>query len=77
MSVQQQQARDEDLFDFNNQLRHGIFEAYAGIINGMSPEKVNQYLLEPSPVRRVLADDDSHVQGSNADELAVRRSIGS
>lgn len=49
--MQQQQARDEDLFDFNNQLRHGIFEAYAGIINGMSPEKVNQYLLEPAPVR--------------------------
>ena len=51
MSVQQQQAQDEDLFDFNNQLRHGIFEAYAGIINGMSPEKVNQYLLEPATVR--------------------------
>ena len=51
MSVQQQQAQDEDLFDFNNQLRHGIFEAYAGIINGMTPEKVNQYLLEPAPVR--------------------------
>ena len=54
MSVQQQQARDEDLFEFNNQLRHGIFEAYAGIINGMSPEKVNQYLLEPAPVRQIL-----------------------
>ena len=67
MSVQQQQTRDEDLFDFNNQLRHGIFEAYAGIINGMSPEKVNQYLLEPSPVRRVPAHNHSHAQCSNAD----------
>ena len=68
MSVQQQQTRDEDLFDFNNQLRHGIFEAYAGIINGMSPEKVNQYLLEPSPVRTVPAHDHSAGQRSRADD---------
>ncbi len=59
--MQQQQAQDEDLFDFNNQLRHGIFEAYAGIINGMSPEKVNQYLLEPAPVRLLETPASSNV----------------
>lgn len=51
MSVQQQQSGDEDLYEYNNQLRHGIFEAYSGILNGMSSEKVSQFLLQPSAVR--------------------------
>lgn len=51
LSVQQQQSGDEDLFEYNNQLRHGIFEAYSGILNGMSAEKVSQFLEQPSVVR--------------------------
>lgn len=51
LSVQQQQSGDEDLYEYNNQLRHGIFEAYSGILNGMSSEKVSQFLLQPSAVR--------------------------
>lgn len=53
LSVQQQQSGDEDLFEYNNQLRHGIFEAYSGILNGMSSEKVSQFLEQPSVVSRL------------------------
>ncbi len=44
LSVQQQQAGDEDAVPYNNQLRQGIFEAYSGIFNGMSREKAAQSL---------------------------------
>jgi hypothetical protein len=44
LSVSQQQQGNEDLYEYNNMLRHGIFEAYSGIFNGMSNEKCNQYL---------------------------------
>lgn len=44
LSVQQQQSGDEDLADYNNLLRHGILEAWAGMFNGLSKEKAEQYL---------------------------------
>jgi hypothetical protein len=50
LSVQQQQAADEDFFDYNNLLRHGILEAYAGILNGMSRPKINQHLVQAAMV---------------------------
>lgn len=52
--MQQQQTGDEDFFDYNNLLRHGILEAYAGILNGMSREKVNQHLVASATVRALL-----------------------
>lgn len=51
LSVQQQQTGDEDFFDYNNLLRHGILEAYSGILNGLSREKVNQHLVGAATVR--------------------------
>ena len=51
LSVQQQQTGDEDAFAYNNSLRRGIFEAYSGIITGMSREKVNAYLTNYALVR--------------------------
>lgn len=54
LSVQQQQAADEDFFDYNNLLRHGILEAYAGILNGMSRPKINQHLVQAAMVTPLL-----------------------
>ena len=51
LSVQQQQSGNEELFEYNNQLRQGIFEAYSGILNGLSREKASHFLLAPSVVR--------------------------
>jgi hypothetical protein len=47
----QQQSGDEEAFEYNSLLRHGIFEAYSGILNGMSQAKCDQYLRPFVPVR--------------------------
>ncbi|KAL4428164.1 hypothetical protein ABPG75_002253 [Micractinium tetrahymenae] len=49
LSVQQQQSSDEDMADYNNLLRHGILEAWAGMFNGLSKEKAEQYLKPFAP----------------------------
>ena len=51
LSVMQQQAGNEEAFEYNSLLRHGIFEAYSGILNGMSSAKCDQYLQPSAPVR--------------------------
>ena len=51
LSVMQQQAGNEEAFEYNSLLRHGIFEAYSGILNGMSGAKCDQYLQPSAPVR--------------------------
>ena len=51
LSVMQQQSGDEEAFEYNSLLRHGIFEAYSGILNGMSQAKCDQYLRPFVPVR--------------------------
>ena len=50
LSVQQQQAGNEALYDYNNQLRLGILEAYAGIVHALTNEKAAQYLTPEAPV---------------------------
>ena len=42
LSMQQQASGDEDLVEYNNALRSGIFEAYAGMLNGLPGAMVNQ-----------------------------------
>ncbi|EIE27283.1 ARM repeat-containing protein [Coccomyxa subellipsoidea C-169] len=49
LSVMQQQAGDEAAFEYNSLLRHGIFEAYSGILNGMSTPKCDQYIRPFAP----------------------------
>ena len=51
LSVMQQQSGDEEAFEYNSMLRHGIFEAYSGILNGMSQPKCDQFLRPFVPVR--------------------------
>ena len=51
LSVMQQQSGDEEAFEYNSLLRHGIFEAYSGILNGMSQPKCDQFLRPFVPVR--------------------------
>ena len=61
LSVMQQQAGNEEAFEYNSLLRHGIFEAYSGILNGMSSAKCDQYLQPSAPVR---LPDGFHLQYS-------------
>ncbi|PSC75516.1 importin subunit beta-1-like [Micractinium conductrix] len=72
LSVQQQQQ--EDAADYNNLLRHGILEAWAGMFNGMSKEKAEAYLKPYAPalldfVEAIYADkagEDSGVWKASA-----------
>jgi hypothetical protein len=54
LSVMQQQSGDEEAFEYNSLLRHGIFEAYSGILNGMSQPKCDQFLRPFVPVRPLV-----------------------
>ncbi len=63
--MQQQQTGDEDFFDYNNMLRHGILEAYSGILNGLSREKANQHLIAAATVRTSAAQLWLHILGSS------------
>lgn len=46
LSVQQQKSGDEEFFEYNNQLRHSILEAYSGVLNGMTRPKVEQNMMQ-------------------------------
>jgi hypothetical protein len=45
------QGGNEEAFEYNSLLRHGIFEAYSGILNGLTTAKCDQYLRPFAPVR--------------------------
>ena len=60
LSAAQQQAGDEDSYEYNSLLRHGIFEAYSGILNGMSKPKSTQHLTQVAPVRHPSALGQYH-----------------
>lgn len=63
LSMQQQASGDEDLVEYNNSLRAGIFEAYAGMLNGLPAAMVNQV----RGGRRV----DAVLMGNNPMELPL------
>lgn len=58
LSVQQQTSTDEDILEFNCTLRTAIFDAYSGIFNGLSKEKVAALLPHsaqvPLPAAQIL-----------------------
>lgn len=55
LSINQQQLNDEPAYEYNNILRLGIFEAYSGIFNGLSPQKCQQFLQSSAKVRHSCA----------------------
>lgn len=40
---------EDDFIDYNNELRLGILDAYSGIMQGMGPNKCEQYLKNEVP----------------------------
>ncbi|KAK9806952.1 hypothetical protein WJX72_008531 [[Myrmecia] bisecta] len=74
LSVLQQQTGDEESFEYNNLLRHGIFEAYSGVFNGLSKEKVDAFL---KPYAQSILDFEEYVfsDRENQDESVQRTAI--
>mmetsp|Transcript_27625 Transcript_27625/g.65566 ORF Transcript_27625/g.65566 Transcript_27625/m.65566 type:complete len:891 (-) Transcript_27625:1094-3766(-) len=73
----------DDMADYNSQLRQGILEAYTGIFQGMSSEKINSWLQSSAQqgglvqvafilefVERVTADVDA------SDEGVIKAAVG-
>ena len=55
LSVEQQRANNEALYDYNTTLRQGILEAYAGIMHALPNDKMAQWLAPETPVRLLSA----------------------
>lgn len=59
---------DEEEIEYVNQLRQGIIEAWAGMLNGMSKAKVDQYLSQYSPqlieLGEIIAADRENTDGT-------------
>jgi importin subunit beta-1 len=68
------QAADEDAIDYVNRLRQGIMEAWAGMLNGMSRSKVDQYLKNYAPHLIELAESIA-ADGDGADPGALRAAV--
>lgn len=49
LSVQLQNSGDDDSFDYNNTLRQGILEGWAGLFNGLSKENTERYIGPMAP----------------------------
>lgn len=41
---------DEDIMEYNNELRHGILDAYSGILQGIGNQKSEQYIKPDVPL---------------------------
>ncbi|KAK9837148.1 hypothetical protein WJX81_006220 [Elliptochloris bilobata] len=74
LSVAQQSTGDEDAYEYNSLLRHGIFEAYSGILNGMSKDKSTQHMTQVAPsileFEEFVASDKE-----NQDDAVMRSAI--
>ncbi|CAL5228954.1 g12186 [Coccomyxa viridis] len=73
LSVMQQQAGNEEAFEYNSLLRHGIFEAYSGILNGMSSAKCDHYLKPSAPA--ILEFGQFVYQDKDNQDDAVMKSL--
>ncbi|GBG75999.1 hypothetical protein CBR_g21240 [Chara braunii] len=73
MSAQQQARGDEELIDYNNQLRRGIFEAYSGIFQGFKGKKPE--VLAPY-AEHIICFIENVFQDKERDEIVTKAAIG-
>ncbi|KAG1660011.1 hypothetical protein FOA52_009831 [Chlamydomonas sp. UWO 241] len=73
LSISAAQSGDGDFTDYNNALRNGILDAYAGIIHGMGQAKTEQYIKAELP--SILAFVASIGEGGELDDDVARSSV--
>ena len=66
---------DEDMIDYNNDLRNGIFEAYAGILQGFKAD-TSKLAAVQEHVPFVLQFIESVSMDANRDEIVTRSMVG-
>ncbi|WOL16301.1 importin subunit beta-1-like [Canna indica] len=65
-------ADDEDMLDYGNQLRRGIFEAYSGILQGSKSSKADLMLPHASPLLKFI---EAVVRDKNRDEEVTKAAV--
>ncbi|KAJ7300086.1 hypothetical protein O6H91_19G031700 [Diphasiastrum complanatum] len=69
----QQANRDDEMIDYSNQLRNGIFEAYSGIFQGFKKSKAE--LMIPYAAH-ILQFIENVYQDKDRDDLVTKAAIG-
>eukprot|EP00898_Chlorokybus_atmophyticus_P004073 jgi/Chlat1/4667/Chrsp3S05614 len=69
----QQSKQDEELIDYNNSLRNGIFEAYSGIFQGFKGQKADRMLPFAD---HILSFVESVAQDQDRDDAVTRSAVG-
>lgn len=73
LSARQKDSADDELIDYNNQLRSGIFEAYSGLFQGFKstrPEVMQAY------VEHILFFIENVYQDKERDDVVTKAAVG-
>eukprot|EP00271_Cylindrocystis_brebissonii_P014951 TRINITY_DN366_c1_g1_i1.p1 TRINITY_DN366_c1_g1~~TRINITY_DN366_c1_g1_i1.p1 ORF type:complete len:871 (+),score=159.24 TRINITY_DN366_c1_g1_i1:222-2834(+) len=73
MSAQHMATRDDELLDYNNQLRSGILEAYSGIFQGFKTGKADLMLPYAEHILRFI---ETIHQDKERDEVVTKAAVG-
>lgn len=75
LSLQGAHAEDEDFYEYNNQLRSGIIDAFSGILQGLGHAKAEQHALH-QPAMFMIDFIGTVVQDKNRDDTVTRVAVG-
>lgn len=74
LSLQGANSQDEEFFEYNNQLRTGIIDAFSGMLQGLGRVKAEQHLQQQSTF--MVEFIGTIVQDKNRDENVTKVAVG-
>lgn len=73
LSARQKDSSDDELIDYNNQLRSGIFEAYSGLFQGFKASKPE---IMQTYAEHILLFIDNVFQDKERDDVVTKAAVG-